>query len=308
MSTDKARSTAAFRGQWLDQVAADPRMSGAGLRFCIILAHYFNGEHGKAWASYDRMAQDFNIERTAIIRGAKKAEELGHVEIKRLGGQKGSDYIPLLTGTKIVSNRKAWSTRHRPINGAKSSTANGARSSTIKQAEKPSANGGRFEAGMVDDIARNGARSSTLTLYEPPTVTLEGVGGRPADPSHALSGKAESYDPTSAGEGSALHRGVPFNDQCDLPLSAENRSSDTGLGPDRPSDLVADAEEVWNDLWSAWPWIDDEVEARSAFDSALRETSAKKIADAYNRGDAGSGDDFTDMIGAVLASLRRAAA
>ena len=137
----------------------------------------------------------------------------------------------------------------------------------------------------------------------------EVVGAGPsAGPLPHPSSDVAHYDLTSATEGSALHRDVPFDDQCDLPLSAESRRTDTGLGPDRPSDLSVDVEEVWNDLWSAWPWIDDEVEARSAFDSALRETSAKKIADAYNRCGTGSGNDFTDMIGAVLASLRRAAA
>lgn len=212
---------AAERGQWLDQLAADNRMSAAAYRAALMICHYYNGKERKAWASADRMSQDYDIDRTGIIRGIQKLEELGHLRIDRKGGCNGSEYFWVLSGRKIVSKPKDWKTRHR--------TSNGAKPSTIQKAESDAAYGGRSNTIMVDGLNRNGAKPSTLTPDRTLEGTLEDGAARQAGPIRSVASASTVVEDLSC-DGSD-RQSVP-----DAALEAAGTSDQQD-----PSEIVAEA-------------------------------------------------------------------
>ena len=268
MATENDRKIATERGQWLDQLARDPDMTAAAYSAALMIMHYHNRIKGRAWASLDRMAQDFGKDRSGINRGILKLEELKHIEVLRHHGRAGSDYFLKLSEDVIASKPAAWKTRHRPRNVPQSSdipdSANVPQSSDIAKGQ----NVGRFGSGMSDGSANNVPQSSALTLEEPGSRTLEeGQGPQAPDPSS--SGCVESFNSPSADH----RRALPPN---------SNSSADPG-GSARKSNVAAkslfpnpEMKAEFEDFYRRREWEESFTDAASRY-ITVRETVGQEV-------------------------------
>jgi len=270
----------ANRSNWLMQVAADRSLLPITSSVAIFIAETVNRNSGKACIGIETLAAKVDVKDRSVQRAIRGMVKAGHLVVEQGRGRKNTNLYKW-----ILKPRKGDA-------GVTLSSEKGDGSVTLSEIGK----GDRARSEKVTEMTGKGDRAVTRTCYSTYGDTCEVGAGPQAGPLPSPSSQVEPYD-----------RASPFSDQSALPLRVGDRMTDTGLEPDRSSPSPANAEDVWAELWSAWPWSDDKVEARSAFDSALHEASPQNLLEAYNRGEAGSGDDFTDMIGSILESLRRAA-
>src|SRR5215467_4538788 len=69
---------------WLVQIAADPKLSRAGLRVAIAIGLHMNRkQHMLAWPGFSRLARILRVDRKTARNGVKDLEARGHMRVVR---------------------------------------------------------------------------------------------------------------------------------------------------------------------------------------------------------------------------------
>jgi hypothetical protein len=84
------------RFQWLDQVAADPKVSATGFVMAYRIAKFFNRDSGEAWPAQPTLAAAMRMDTRSVRRLCDQLEAAGHLTI-------------------IASSGRGHSCRYRPV-------------------------------------------------------------------------------------------------------------------------------------------------------------------------------------------------
>lgn len=195
MTDNHYRRTSAF----LDQVFADPSLSGGPLRVAYQLASNFNREKGYAWPSHKNLADRTKMTVRGVQKSLGRLEDRGHLMIKTGAGPGGTntytpvlqnDELPFVGGTNYCSENRRTRVRTEETelkNLSKVSPPKTGNSSTPINENKPQ----RFDEFWLQ-YPRKVGKKAALKAYG--TALREG-----ADPDDIIAGACR-YAAERAGE------------------------------------------------------------------------------------------------------------
>jgi len=95
--TDIKGGFAAAKDGWLKKVSSYPNLSGSDLAVAVTISTHLNSKTGKAWPSYERIANLTNRDNSTVWRSVKRLIRLHLLEVKKgRGRNKSNQYWPAL--------------------------------------------------------------------------------------------------------------------------------------------------------------------------------------------------------------------